>query len=138
MTPHAPSYPAQPPRHAGQKIRAFLTWFSRFVRARLHRLKPAWLPSAPTTLSVAMSPNPCVVTDVLTLHLRGLRCCPTHVQVRSHTGKVYWEREIFPLSDHHRVPILLPSNAPPGMYHCVAVQPGRTPMKAWLALMDKV
>ncbi|RZK30488.1 MAG: hypothetical protein EOO63_06620 [Hymenobacter sp.] len=97
---------------------------------------PTRLPRSPAGPSVAMSPNPCLGTDILTLHLRGLRCCPIQVRVVSSTGEVVLEREVFPLSNHHRLPLLLPTNSPAGMYHCVAVQPGGKAMKTWLALMD--
>lgn len=82
---------------------------------------------------VAMLPNPCLPTDVLTLHLRGLRCCVVQVQVRSQGGQLVLERQVTPLSDNHRLPMSLPRDTPTGMYHCVATQAGHPPVASWLA-----
>lgn len=110
--------------------------FYRFLYSLAQRSKGGRLLRRHTSPSVAMFPNPCLTTGQLTLHLRGLRSCPTQVQVLSNTGSIVLEHDVLPLSNNHLHPLTLPTNTPAGMYHCVAMQPSGTSLKSWLALTD--
>lgn len=83
-----------------------------------------------------VEPNPCWPRDVPTMHLCGLRCCPVEVELRSASGELLSERRIMPLSDHHRLPLTLPRDAPPGMYRVVARPSGLVVLDTWVAVLD--
>ena len=104
--------------------------FDSFFRSLGQCLTQFRRPETAASPGLTMLPNPCQLTDSLTLHLRGLRCCPTRVQVRANNGDIVLERQVFPLSDHHRLPLTLPRDTPAGMYRCVASPPGRADLKS--------
>lgn len=119
-----------------KRIYNLLGALGQLLRKVKRRFTHHWSRRRSIRPGVFMLPNPCLATDALTLHLHGLRSCPLRVEVRSRSGELVLERQLLPLSNHHRQPLTLPRDTPAGMYHCVALQPGGLPLKAWLALMD--
>jgi hypothetical protein len=108
--------------------------FYRFLTTLTGPWSPLLVGRLVATPRVAMLPNPCLSTDVLHLHLRGLRSCLVQVQVQSSSRQVVLERQVTPLSNNHRLPMSLPRETPPGMYCCVATQAGCPPVQSWVAL----